>query len=498
MSRSPRSVLSRVKVPAWIAGGYVVAEWAVKILALGAVPENRKPGSAAAWLLLVFFAPVVGVPAFLLLGSPYVRGRRERIQGEVNRRILERTSALPALPSQAAAVPGFASIVEQNRRLASMPAVSGRVVRLLPDSEESIRVMAAAVRRAQEEVSVQFYIFASDPTTEVFLAALEDAVKRGVRVRVLMDHLGSRGYPGFAGLKDRLDRAGIEWHLLMPIDPLHRRWRRPDLRNHRKLVVVDGTTGFMGSQNMIDSGYLKPKHQRAGRHWRDLNIELTGAIVDSLSAVFAIDWYTETGEEIPFQRHDITAAAPELDADESVMQLVPSGPGFTTEPNLRLFLALVHGAQRRLSITSPYFVPDDALLYAITSAAYRGVEVELFVSEQADQFMVHHAQRSYYRALLDAGVRIWLFPKPTVLHSKHITIDDEVGVIGSSNMDPRSFLLDYEITLLGHGRSLVAALREVEDGYRRASQELRIEDWHAEPRAARYLDNVMRLTSDLQ
>jgi cardiolipin synthase len=169
-----------------------------------------------------------------------------------------------------------------------------------------------------------------------------------------------------------------------------------------------------------------------------------------------------------------------------------------TIPNLRLFTGLVHRAQHKLSLTSPYFVPDDSLLEAITTAAYRGVAVELFVSEQADQFMVQHAQASYYDVLLEAGVRIYLYPKPTVLHAKHFTVDDMVGIIGSSNMDYRSFGLDYEITLMSTGKQFVADLQAVAAEYRAVSRELNLAEWRQRPKGQRYVDNVMRLVSALQ
>ena len=178
--------------------------------------------------------------------------------------------------------------------------------------------------------------------------------------------------------------------------------------------------------------------------------------------------------------------------------MVPSGPGFVTENNLRMFTTLLYSAQRRISITSPYFVPDESLLYAVTTAAQRGVDVELFVSAVGDQFMVHHAQRSYYQALLEAGVRIYLYPAPYVLHSKHFTIDDDVAVIGSSNMDLRSFALNYEVSLMMLGADIVGRMREVEDGYRGLSRELTAEEWAGRSRGSRYVDNVMRLTSALQ
>ena len=152
--------------------------------------------------------------------------------------------------------------------------------------------------------------------------------------------------------------------------------------------------------------------------------------------------------------------------------MLPSGPGYVTENNLRLFTALIYSAQRRISLTSPYFVPDEPLLYAVTTAARRGVDVELFVSEEGDQFMVYHAQCSYYAALLEAGVRIYLYPAPAVLHSKHFSIDDDVAVIGSSNMDMRSFALNYEVSLMLTGGDIVQRFREVEDTYRALSREL--------------------------
>ena len=180
------------------------------------------------------------------------------------------------------------------------------------------------------------------------------------------------------------------------------------------------------------------------------------------------------------------------------MQIVPSGPGFLTEPNLRLFTSLIHLATKKIAITSPYFVPDESLLNAITTAAYRGLRVDLFVGEQADQFMVGHAQRSYYRALLESGVHIYLYPAPMVLHAKYLTIDDEVGVIGSSNLDFRSFNLDYEVSLMGFGGDLVASLQANDARYRELSKELTLQEWLEQPWYARYVDNVMRLTSALQ
>ena len=471
-----------------------LVELIIKIVALGTIPGNRRPSSSIAWLLLIVVTPILGLVIFLLIGSPFVRGRRAKVQAEANKVISERSIEVPDIPAGFDIPVGVDSLLRLNRRLSSLPCVTGVSHGLLGDTDASLQVMADAVKEAETTVHVEFFITSWDDATNGFFVALTEAVKRGVRVRLLYDHVSSRRYPRFKETKSKLTAAGIEWHEMMPIKPFKGKWRRPDLRNHRKLLVVDSKVAFMGSQNMIDSSYLLPGNIKIGRHWKDLNIKITGEIVMELETVFAMDWYTETGERLGAQIELVD----DPDVDEVPMQLLPSGPGYLTIPNLRLFTGLVHRAQHKLSLTSPYFVPDDSLLEAITTAAYRGVAVELFVSEQADQFVVQHAQASYYDVLLEAGVRIYLYPKPTVLHAKHFTVDDLVGIIGSSNMDYRSFGLDYEITLMSTGKQFVADLQEVADGYRAVCRELTLDEWRQRPKGQRYVDNVMRLVSALQ
>jgi cardiolipin synthase len=283
---------------------------------------------------------------------------------------------------------------------------------------------------------------------------------------------------------------------MLPFAPLQGKYERPDLRNHRKLLTIDGVVGWMGSQNVIDSSYLKKSNLRRGLHWKDAMVRVRGPIVTALDAVFLTDWFSETDEILP--QHEIAIARHSAVTQNLDCQLVPSGPGFANENNLRLFLALLYSAQKKIIITSPYFVPDEALLYAITSACQRGVRVELFVSEIGDQALVYHAQRSYYEVLLEAGVIIWLYKTPTILHSKHMSIDDEVAVIGSSNMDMRSFSLNLEITMMVRGKSFVAQMRQVEERYREESRQLTMEEWRKQPFLKTVFDGLARLTSAIQ
>lgn len=485
---TPTMVLSTV---------WLVIEYAMKIVAIGVVPENRRPSSSSAWLLLILFLPVVGFPLYWLIGSPWVTGRRRKVQLEADEIIRSHTQDQPLIPPGSEASPTLESIIRMNRDLTALPSMRGEVNGLLSDAAETYTAMAQAVDRARGYVHVEFYIMAWDDTTDVFFQALAAAVQRGVKVRLLVDQIGSQKYPGWRTFGKRLTAIGVEWRLMMPIDLLRARWRRPDLRNHRKLLIVDGEYALVGSHNVIDPHYGSKKNIAIGRRWHDLSVIVSGDIVLEVEAVFAMDWYTESGELLDPSEHFVAQPEAIHGGSMNTMQLVPSGPGYPSQPNHRMFIALMYAAQRSITIASPYFVPDESLLTAMTSAVYRGVHVELYVGAEADQFVVGHAQRSYYEALLEAGIEIYLYPAPAVLHSKYMTVDGSVGVIGSSNMDYRSFALDYEIMLMSFEGNLVDLLHQNDAHYRSVSHQLTLQEWRERPWYEKYINNVCRLTSAL-
>lgn len=466
----------------------------IRITAIMFVPPGRRPTAAMAWLLLIFFLPVPGVLFFLLIGHPRLPKKRRDIQSEVNDVLraanddLELGSPLPDPPAW------FQQIVKMNRTLGALPLSGDNSARIISGYQESIDAMTAAIRSSTTYVNVEFYILKSDAATDDFFVAMEEAIERGVHVRVLMDHWANLSKPLHRQTKERLTRMGADWHFLLPLKPLQGKFQRPDLRNHRKLLVVDGEVAFVGSQNLTDPSYNVPRNIRRGLKWVDLMVRLEGPVVRSVDAVFLTDYYSETGET----PGEIDLVKPRVGADDYDCQVVPSGPGFEGENNLQLFLSLLYAAERKAHMVSPYFVPDEALLRAIDGATNRGVDVELFVSEVGDQPLVFHAQRSYYEALLQMGVKIWLYRAPYILHTKSLSIDDETAVIGSSNMDMRSFGLNFEVSLLVRGAEFVTQLREVEENYRANSRLLTIEEWSKQPLRSRALDNVARLTSALQ
>lgn len=479
---------------AWLLG--VVVVFAIDVVALIVIPRDRKPTAAMAWLLLILLVPVIGAALFLLIGNFRLPRRRRELQAQIDAR-LRAQAAGASRPATDSWPRWLQRVTEQNEALTALPPVDGNTATLLPEYQASIDAMAAQIDRAQRFVHVEFYIVAWDDTTRGFFAALEAAVARGVTVRLLADHISSRKIPGAKETFAELDRIGVQWSWMLPVQPFQGRYQRPDLRNHRKLVVVDDAVAFMGSQNLVARHYDSPKNMKRNLQWQDLMTRVTGPIVAQIDAVFRTDWQLETGEDLSTGQPAARSAATRDAAASLACQLVPSGPGYATENNLRLFLSMIHGATERVIITSPYFVPDEAMVYAITTACERGLDVQLFVSEVGDQGLVYHAQRSYYETLLRAGVRIFLYPAPYILHAKHFSIDDELAVIGSSNMDIRSFSLNMEISLLVHGSQFTDAMRAVEEGYRNAGRELTLDEWLREPRKATFLDGLARLTSAL-
>lgn len=480
-------------IPHWLNVVLFVLDLMIRIAALCWIPYNRKPTVALGWLMAVFLIPYVGIAAFLVIGSRYLpRARRER-QAHMNQLIREETGDQAILGSSPHLTERDRTAAQLNYNLGALPMTSGNSFELLPDNHAAMVAMGEAVDRAQHYVHFEFYIVAYDSSSAPLLDALFRAHERGVRVHVLIDHLGSLGYPGYAQLVSRLDRAGIPWRRMLPIRPWRLEYQRPDLRNHRKILVVDGHLAFAGSPNVIDRSYNKAANLRKGLQWKDLMLQVEGPLAIELNSLFISDWYSETGELL---LEEIEQNLPSLDSG-SMAQAVPSGPGFDTENNLRLINHLIYTAERKIIICSPYFVPDDSLRMALTTAAEAGIAVTLIVCAKGDQFFAHYGQRSYYEDLLRSGIRVVLYPAPTVLHTKFTLVDDEVALVGSSNMDQRSFSLNMEVSMLIVDPEVTARVTGVAEEYIAVSSPVDYQQWLQRPVHQKALENVCRLSSAL-
>jgi cardiolipin synthase A/B len=469
----------------WTAA-YIAAEWVIRIAMLVYVPQRRTPAAARTWLLLVFFWPVVGLVVYWMFGRIYYPQRRIEEQARASRYVreaqaemrAERAIAPPPLDPLAERAAGLAA------RLGDFEASGGNRIELLADYRGSIDRLVADIGAARDHVHLLTYILEDDATGRRVAGAIVDAARRGVRARVLADAVGSKR--GLARLGPDLRAAGVEVIPLLPVGLFRRGAARFDLRNHRKLTVIDGAIGYVGSQNIVEPEFIP------GCPNEELVARVAGPVVAQLQAVILADRYFETGEVAHEERHFPRIAA----AGDSAAQMLPSGPGYGRENAQTALVALIHAARERVVITTPYFVPDEAFLQALATASLRGVETRLIVSARSNQRLTDLAQRSYYDRLLEAGIAIHQY-EPRFLHAKHMTVDRSVALIGSTNIDIRSFALNCEASVLVYDEAVVRALEAVQARYIAGSSVLEPAAWAARPLGTKVAQNAARLADSL-
>ncbi|WP_372016885.1 cardiolipin synthase [Pseudoxanthomonas sp. 10H] len=463
----------------WTLGTLLLAlDWTIRLAALWWIPSRSVPAAARSWLLLVFFLPLLGLPLYLLLGQPWISGQRRLRQGQASAAIREGQRPQSALRWQPPPTGPAAETVPLVERMGDFMPVRGNAVELLDDYAGSIDRLIADIDAARERVHLLYYLMFDDAVGEAVARALVRAAGRGVRCRLLLDAVGAkRGYRRFAGT---LRAAGVEVHRMMPGGLRWRRSSRMDLRNHRKIAVIDDHVGYVGSQNLADAVFV-PGHPN-----RELVARARGPIVSHMEAVFASDWYLETGQML-----EVSPVRP-VHAQDVAAQLLPSGPAYPFGNAGETVNSLIHLAQHRLVLTTPYFVPDDATMSALRIAALSGVDVQLVLSATNNKRVLLLAQQSYYEELLQAGVRIALY-QPHFMHAKHLSVDDSVALVSSINLDIRSFALNAEIGLLCYDPQVVARMHEIEADYLAHSEMVTLEQWQRRPAWKRSLEGLSRL-----
>src|SRR5690554_5247214 len=386
-------------------------DWLIRIAALFWIPTRTTPAAARSWLLLVGFVPLAGLPLYLLFGHPWLSRERIRRQAEASDAIRAGQAPQAALRWTPAGTDADSEVVPLVERLGGFMPVSGNAVELLDDYDGSLQALVEAIDGASKRAHLLYYLMFDDQVGDAVAKALVRAAERGVQCRLLLDAVGAKR--GLRAYGRSLRKAGVEVHDMLPGGLRWRRSGRIDLRNHRKLAVIDDDIAFVGSQNLARPDFV-PGHPN-----RELVARVRGPAVAHVEAMFAVDWYLETGEGL-----EVSPTRPLQDQDIAV-QLLPSGPAFPF-PNARDTVeTLIHLAQRRLVITTPYFVPDDSTLNALRIAALSGVQVQLVLSASNNQHLTELAQQSCYEELLSCGVQIALY-RPHFLHAKHMSVDEDI------------------------------------------------------------------------
>jgi cardiolipin synthase len=448
---------------------------------------HRDPASRIAWMVVVGMLPLLGMLAYLLLGEVNIGRRRvERLQA-----VLKRMPPFPGYPAgdvadPAAAIPErYRHLFELGRSISGFDPVLGTTAHLLPNSNATIDAMVNDIDAAKDHVHVLFYIWLPDHNGRKVVEALKRAAARGVTCRAMADDLGSRTIIRSEHWQ-AMRVAGVRLAAGLPIgNPLLRPFHgRIDLRNHRKIVVIDDRTTYCGSQNCADPEFLvKAKYAP----WVDAMMRFEGPIARQNQFLFASDWMTYVDENLD----DLLSKPLGLpEPGGAPAQVIGTGPTVRYSAMPEMFESLMFAARREVVVTTPYFVPDESLQNALRTTAYRGVDTTIVFPARNDSWVVAAASRSYYADLLAAGVKIYEY-QGGLLHTKSLTLDGEVTLIGSANMDRRSFELNYENNILFHDPKLTGAMRERQQDYITQSHPVTKEAVAAWPMSRRLWNNFI-------
>jgi cardiolipin synthase A/B len=450
---------------------------------------KKEPTSAIAWSLLVLFVPLVGVFLFVLFGyqsvyRPLIRKRRHRRTF----RATNPTGGHPVAAEAASAEPpdrtweGMGRLASQ---LDAYPLTSGNLLTFYHAGAPAFDAMFAAVQNAKHHVHAEFYIFEYDTVGRQFLDLLTAKARDGVEVRLLYDAMGTRG---LAWRRLRQFREAGGKHAAFLSVNLWRRRFQVNLRNHRKILVVDGRVAFTGGMNIgddyLDRGPLSP--------WRDTQVRIDGPSVESLQRIFIEDWDFATDESLKSAAY--FQAAPRAGGCD--VQVIQSGPDQDVKSIREIYFAAVFKVRRRLWITTPYYVPDQGLRDALCLAGRMGIDVRLVLPRRADHWFVYYATRYYLADLLEAGVKVYLYTKGFI-HAKVWLADHQWASVGTANLDNRSLLLNFEVNCLVYTPAVVAELERQFERDLANSVRLDPKAFARRSRAGKTAENLCRLLSPI-
>jgi cardiolipin synthase A/B len=483
---------------------------AVELIALCLIPlvvlRRKEPSSTAAWILTLVFLPGLGSVLFLLFGRDRVRipvrWKRDADRALARRAPKQHRTRLGEHAREAALArleaPVDRDLFRIGAALAGVEPSAGNAVDLLVDGEATYAALGRAIDGATRRVYAEYYLIRRDATALWFRDRLIAAARRGVEVQLLADGYGSFWLD--AGWVRPLVEAGAEFAFFLPARLIL--FQPMNLRNHRKIVVVDDQIGFTGGINIGDEykGALGP--------WRDMHLSVRGPAVDALRSVFEQDWHFATRRDIapagpaPAEgprRKPASLPPPRGEHGAAHVSIVRSGPDIEGPPREtihRLFFSAITIARSRVFITTPYFIPDRAIVVALQTAALRGVDVRLLFPSKSNHPFVFQAGRSFYEELLEAGVRIYEYG-PGMIHAKTLVVDGTMALVGSANMDLRSFRLNFEVHAVIRDDAAARTLEAIFEDDLAASTRIDLEAFKRRSRPLRVAEGAARLLSPL-
>ena len=424
----------------------VYAVW----LATWVILQKKDPAATLAWLMSLVFLPFLGFFIFYFFGPRRVRRSSAKRKGSYE--AIKRAFAVESAQQQADSPHDLSvSLTRLVQTATGMPLTTAHTIKLLVNGSPKYDSIIKDIDAAKKHVHMEYYIYAGDETGTLIRDALVAAARRGVKVRLLRDGAGS--FHTSDAFIEPLTAAGVEVAIFHPLlRGLPHLRPLLNFRSHRKIAVIDARVGYTGGINITDdeNDRLNPES-----YFRDVHTRVEGDVVNWMQRVFLEDWHYAS-EKTPSEPDLFSPPAP----GQYAVQLIPSGPDNPAEPIHRANLTGIHSADKRVWLTTPYFVPTAPALYALTSAAMRGLDVRVMIPKKSDSHLVNLAARSYFDTLLKAGVRIFEY-QPRMLHTKALIVDDSFAILGSANFDTRSFQTNFEMSMAVHETEIVKALEAV-------------------------------------
>ena len=460
---------------------------ALSLLAAGhAVLYKRDTRAAVLWVGLIWLIPLVGAVLYFLLGINRLKREAIILRGHLERYRARQTVEDCSVEQLATLLPAssrhLTSIARATSQVLARPLLPGNRMEPLVNGDAAYPAMLEAIAGARHSLTLSTYIFDRDEAGLAFARALGEAARRGVEVRVLIDATGARySWPSIVGV---LRREGVRQARFLPTFPL---WRMPsiNLRNHRKILVVDGAVGFTGGMNIRVGHWLA---KRPARPVQDIQFRVEGPVVAHLQEVFADDWFFTTREAL---RGEVWFPPLKV-AGPALARGIPDGPD-EDFGNLRwLILGALAAAQRSIRVLTPYFLPEPSIIFALNLAAMRGVEVDIVLPAKGNLPFVQWASTAHWWQVLEHGCRIWLSPPPFD-HSKLFIVDDGWAMVGSANWDPRSLRLNFEMNLESYDQALARSLAELFDARLKGSRRVTLPEVDARSLPVRLRDGAARL-----
>jgi len=453
--------------------------------------ERRSPAATLAWVFGLVWLPFVGIAVYLLIGPRRLTRKRRRYVVARSRGRAAAAASRRSCPGRGECPtddPRLSQFMQLVQRVGDAPPLRCHTLEVYTTGDACYAAIEQAIAEARHHVHLEYYIWAADPTGTRLRDLLCRKAQSGVKVRLLVDAIGSSGLG--RRVLEPLRASGAEVAWFNPISLARLPAGRINFRTHRKIVVCDGRVGFTGGINVCDEHSAAASGDRA---WRDTHVRIEGSPVVSLQTVFLEDWYFATGGgptgEVYFPGDEAAASGPWV-------QIVTSGPDHDLYGIHKFYFFAIASARERLLVTTPYFVPDEPIYAALVTAAFRGVHVCLLVPKQGDSRLVSAAARSYYDELARAGVSIYEYGPP-MLHAKTLVIDRDIAVVGSANMDNRSFRLNFEIMAAVYDEATTSQLAAQFEKDLHKARRYRLREARKAPFWHRMTESVARLLSPL-